>query len=61
MPQFLATTCQKKGSFDEVDLYARPFLQLFVIALWEISQSPDRKITKNGSLRNFTFEVIIKS
>ena len=52
MPQFLATTCQKRGfmSFvvltSNVNFGARPILQLFVTALCVVSQPLNRKITK---------------
>ena len=55
MPQLLATNCQKRGfiwwdSFavmtSNVNFYARPILQLFVIALCAISQPVNRKTTK---------------
>ena len=66
MPQFLATTAQKRGfiwcdSFvvmtSNVNLDARPILQLFAIALCVVSQPLNRKLQKWFCVK-FTCKVI---
>ena len=59
MPQLLATTCQKCGSFDDTvwNFNTGPILQLFCNCVVCSQSTPQhRKITKNDYACKFMFE-----